>query len=248
MNKIVQCLGLEGREVVSISGCGGKTTLLWRLAGHFRAERVLASTTTKIGSPPKTLYDSLTDARELERLLEPPAPVAPGVHVAGTLYEVEEYIKSLPLSDLEALLPSFDKVLLECDGSRGLPVKGWARHEPVIPDFTTVSACLATIWAEGRPLDGRIVHRPEIFCRISGAAPGEPLSLRHMAAALAHPESMLAQSHGRKILLINQLDEAESMRKAEELLSLFPNEFLQGLDRVVGGSITTGKAEILWKN
>lgn len=233
-------------EVVAICGCGGKTTLLWGLARHFRQERVLVTTSTKIGRPAALLYDSVTDAREVARLA-PPNPVPPGVHLAGTLFEDRTHVKSLPLEDLGALRPNFDKTLIEADGSRLLPVKGWDAHEPVIPEFVTLTVGVATVWAEGRPVDDNTVHRPHIFCRLTGARLGEPLTLAHLAAAAARPQGLMHRARGRKILLINQLDDAAALRRAREFVNLLPQSFLQSLEAVIGASLEQGRADLLYR-
>lgn len=244
MKAIAKSLSLKENEAVAIIGCGGKTTLLWGLARHYDYLRVLATTTTKIGRPKANLYDSVSDAAQLEPLL-PPAIVAPGVHLAGTLYEDATHVTSLPLESIEALLPSFDLVLMEADGSRTLPVKGWGKHEPVVPAFTSTTIGVATIHAEGLAIDERTVHRPEIFCRLSGARPGQALSLAHMAAATAHPEGLMAKAAGRKILLLNQIDSPEALAKAREFKALLPQNFLASLDRVLAVSMHTGSASII---
>lgn len=245
MKAIADLLALKDGDLAAIIGCGGKTTLLWGLARHYRARRVLVGTTTKIGWPPADFYDSLTHAAEIDRLL-PPAQIPPGVHLAGTLYEDKLHIKSLPLSDLEAVHPSFDLVLLEADGSRNLPVKGWAEHEPVIPACASVSIGVATISAEGQPVDERCVHRPDIFCAISGAKPGEAISLAHLAAAAAHPKGLMRRARGRKVLIINQLDDEAALERARAFTALLPADFLAGLHLVMGASFLRGFATPLW--
>lgn len=246
MKKIAELLNLNAREVVSICGCGGKTSLMWGLARHYAAERVLVSTSTKIGHASRDKYDTITDAREIGSMM-PPAIIAPGVHLVGTLHEDKAHVKALPLSDLEALIPGFDKIFIEADGSRLLPVKGWDAHEPVIPAFTTLTIGVATIWAEGRAIDENTVHRPHRFCQLTKAAPGDALSLGHMATAAAHPNGLMGRATGRKILFINQLDDEAAISRAREFVRLLPQDFLDGLEAVIGGSVRHGSAIILHK-
>ena len=48
--RLVEALALKGARVVSLTGSGGKTTLMFAIASEFLAtgERVLLTTTTKI--------------------------------------------------------------------------------------------------------------------------------------------------------------------------------------------------------
>lgn len=246
MKAVADLLALEAGEVVSIAGCGGKTTLMWGLARYYRNQRVLATTSTKIGWPPRDKYDTITDAKDIARLC-PPTALKAGIHLAGTLYDEQAHIKSLPISDLGALCPNFDKIFIEADGSRLLPVKGWDKHEPVIPPFTSVTVGVATIWAEGRNIGENTVHRPHIFCRLTGASMGKTLTLEHMAAATAHPDGLMARAAGRRILLINRLDDAVALKQARAFVKLLPTSFLNELESVVGACLERGSATLLWK-
>lgn len=249
MKAIADLLALKDGDVASIIGCGGKTTLLWGLARHYRKRRVLVSTTTKIGWPPTTYYDSLIQTGQTASLL-PPAQIPPGVRLVGSLHNAADknHILSLPPDELAALCPGFDLVLLEADGSRNLPVKGWAEHEPVIPQYSSVTIGLATISAEGRPVDERLVHRPDIFCAISGAKPGEAIGLAHLAAAAAHPRGLMRRAVGRKIIIVNQLDDAAALERARAFTALLPPDFLSGLQLVMGASFLRNFAAPLWEN
>lgn len=244
MKNIANLLSLRPHEVMSIIGCGGKTTLLWGLARHYSAQAVLVSTTTKIGWPAPGICSSMTDAKQIGALI-PPAMPSPGIHLAGTLYDDKAHIKSLPVSDLEAILPGFDKAFIEADGSRNLPLKGWAAHEPVVPDFCTVTVGITTISAEGDIVNEKNVHRPNIFCRLSGAQMNGPVTLEHMAAAVAHPEGLMARAAGRKVLLVNQLDSPADFAKAEEFVSLLPSGFIERLEMIIGASLENDSGKIL---
>ena len=73
------CLGIGGKEVVSIYGAGGKTALLYRLAGELAGGAgkavTLVTTTTKIYQPPGLpliLCRALSEAKD--QLQAVPAP------------------------------------------------------------------------------------------------------------------------------------------------------------------------------
>ena len=54
-----------------------------------------------------------------------------------------------------------DFIIAEADGSRGLPIKAPATHEPVIPPASALVVAVAGLSALGRPLD-EVCHRPEL--------------------------------------------------------------------------------------
>jgi len=104
------------------------------------------------------------------------------------------------LTDLSA---KAELTLLECDGSSGLPLKGWASHEPVVPCFTTVTIGILPLWAIGRQVCESVVHRMPEFCRIAGAEPGETVTAMHLARVIGHSEGLFAQERGRRVLFLN---------------------------------------------
>ncbi|MCL2828957.1 MAG: selenium cofactor biosynthesis protein YqeC [Oscillospiraceae bacterium] len=186
-------LQLKLGDVVSVVGSGGKTSLLFRLAEECRDKFVLISTTTKMLRPDSGQYDW-----DISR----GASIQPGINL---LYggEVGEKITAPPLGQIRALRPADGLTLLECDGSKGKPLKGWVDDEPVIPAFSTVTIGVLGLWALGQRVDNRTVHRIERFCRLTGATPGEPVSLDHLAAIVEHPEGLFHRARGRRVLFLN---------------------------------------------
>lgn len=256
MEQVVRAIGVGDKECISICGCGGKTTLLWGLAKLYRAQKILVAPTAKIGRHKTELYDSFTSAEDLDGYLSGgDAPAAAlgavygnGVHLLGSPAADGFHLNSAPLSLLEKAAPYFDKVLMEGDGSRTLPLKGWAEYEPVIPAFTTLSIGVITLWPVGLPLSGEYVHRMEIFCKTSGAVPGELISLEHVAASIVHPGSMFRNMIGRRVLLINQVESRESRELALDFIKLLPGAFLQSIERVVCTSLQQGQGEVLYRS
>ena len=119
-----ELLGLK-KGVCAVIGSGGKTTLL-RTLGEELPGRVILCTTTHIlpfaGIP---LYTGAGEG-ELERLLAEHSVVCVGQPGA----EGKLTASQLPVEVLAGLA---DYVLVEADGSKRLPLKAHAPHEPVIP-------------------------------------------------------------------------------------------------------------------
>lgn len=197
--KLVPFLKPE-RGITAIIGSGGKTTLL-RTLGQELPGRVILCTTTHImpfvGLP---LYTGGAEA-ELAGLLAERSMVCigrPGPE--GKL--------TAPALSMEALMKAADYVLVEADGSRRLPIKAHASHEPVIPPESKKIICVVGASGFGRRIE-ETVHRPEVFCRLTGAKEEDRLTPALAARAIAR-EGLARQ------VFVNQVEEAEDWAGAEE--------------------------------
>ncbi len=188
-------LRIHPKDVVALAGGGGKTTAMFRLAEELRAQdqRVVTTMTTKI-------FVSQMDRAPARLILEGagallaqlPALLADHGHVliaGGTIVE-QDKVEGVPpaLLDRVAAHPAVDAVIVEADGSRRLPFKAPADHEPVIPASATILAPLVGLDVLGQPLDDAHVHRPGLVVALTGAALGDPVTPELIAAVLAHPD------------------------------------------------------------
>ena len=234
----VDLLKLKPGDVISIVGSGGKTSLLFRLAreSRGRGQTVHLSTTTKMLRPDSGQYD---------RDISHGANIQPGINllyggVAG------EKITAPPTDQIRALCPVDGLTLLECDGSRGRPLKGWADYEPVVPAFTTVTVGFLGLWALGRPVDDLTVHRMVQFCRLTGAAPGELVSLDHLAAVIQHPAGLFQKAQGRQVLFLNFRQGEPGIAQAMALVERLRPALGRNLT-ILAGDIHGDAIQTLWE-
>lgn len=216
--------GQGAPPVVTVVGSGGKTALI----------ELLARQLTQGGR--KTLAGPTTKMR--------PLPPIPGVTMTGRLNRESGKLESLPLPELERAIRDYDLVLLEGDGSRGLPLKGWAPHEPVIPRFTLFTVGILPVWPLGKILSEELVHRLPLFCALTGAKPGEALRADHLAALVngrAGQRSLFSEAQGEKILFISQIEDDAAHLKARELAALLA----PGLAAVIAGSARLDRLVLL---
>ena len=209
-----EAFSIRKGDAAAIVGCGGKTGLMMRLAEENRRFRTLIATTTRIFPPSPGQID-----RELEQV---ETPVLPGATLAHGGLDPQG--KLMPPKEPETLREWFDYSFWECDGSRTLPLKGWAEHEPAVPDFASLTIGVCALWPLGRPADKEIVHRPDLFCRMTGCLPGEPVRLAHIAAMVSSPEGMFRGSRGRRVLFVNQTESEQGWELARQLCELLPSD------------------------
>ena len=180
-----QHLGLADRELVSIVGAGGKSTILFALGRDLNAAgaRVILTTTTRVGeNQPEGHICWSAEPAVVEAALGLGLPVfvaanrAPGKIVGPSPAEV----------DLLFERAGADYVVVEADGAAGMAIKAPADHEPVIPSASTTVVVVASIAAIGHPISA-VAHRPERVAGLIGAHPGDRLTLDGVAAVLLHP-------------------------------------------------------------
>ena len=225
--------GIRPGDVVSLVGCGGKTSLQNRLAAENRDRTVLLTTTTKIRPPAGDTVDHRPQI---------PADLRRGVNLVFGR-EAEGKLTGLTPGQLAAWLPGAEITLIEADGSKGLPLKGWAAHEPVVPAATTITIGVCTVRPVGGRCNAGLVHRPEEFRRLTGAAPGEPVTVAHIAAMAGRSTGMFARAAGRRLLMINQVERPQDAELARLLaLQLRPYD-PEGWLECFMGSIQNGTVE-----
>lgn len=140
----------EGKGFISITGGGGKTTLL-SLIGKELAERglsVLLTTTVKVMSPYLHNYSAdliFEDEKVLGHVPEKGKIVFYAEH--HTL-DMKKWIAPR-METLDILSSFYDVVISEADGSRGLPLKIHTERDPVIHPRTTAVIAVMGLWGVG---------------------------------------------------------------------------------------------------
>jgi probable selenium-dependent hydroxylase accessory protein YqeC len=190
-------------------------------------------------------YDIMIDS--VPALLS--GPVSAGITVAGRLDTAK--LLSFPLDALEKAAARYDLVLMEGDGSQGRPLKGWADWEPVVPSFTDFTVGIIPIRPLGLPVSEATVHRLALFSALTGAAGGDIVRPAHLVSLVtgAFPpgggRGLFAAARGKKILFINQVEDGEEMKKAEDLAAMLPGAFRKGLYAVLAGSVRLDGVAVL---
>jgi len=159
---LTEALGLDllRKDVISAVGAGGKTTILERLAAELsgNGRKVLTTTTTHLALPEEGVFFS-DQPEEIIEVLGMRTVV-----IAGHRFGLDK-IEGLPVDVYTDLCEAADTVLVEADGSRGLPLKTPAAHEPCIPPNTTRLLILAGLDSIGHEID-EVCHRPDEVRRI----------------------------------------------------------------------------------
>ena len=127
---------LENSKATAIIGGGGKSSLMAVLGEEYRrrGETAVMTTTTHIRPPEQNGYMG-EDAAVLSDLL-----VTHRLMTVGTMSEERKFGPSPLLEQLPRLA---DHVIIEADGTKGLPLKVPNDQEPVIPAFADTVVAVA---------------------------------------------------------------------------------------------------------
>lgn len=217
---------LENSKTTAIIGGGGKSSLMAVLGEEYRrrGETAVMTTTTHIRPPEQNGYMG-DDAAVLSDLLV--------THRLMTVGIMSEERKFGPSPLLEQLPRLADHVIIEADGTKGLPLKVPNDQEPVIPAFADTVVAVAGLSALGRPL-GEVCHRPELALLRFGFSPDCMVTPELMSVLLTSPLAQRKDVGARRyLILLNQMDQADET-KLIELAHLLVQK---GVERVVAAAL-----------
>lgn len=217
--------------LVALVGGGGKTSLMYSLASEWKVRglMVAATTTTAIRDPRRETGRNVDLVVVDSRLKDGGhtgytfAPV-PGITVYGSsVCESDGKMSGISVDAVSALSNVYGAVVVEADGSRMLPVKAPDDHEPVLPLRISILIGVIGLDCLGRPMDGNTVHRPELFAKVSGCAPGEPIQPCHLEQLVLSPSGLFkdVRPGTAKVLVLNKSDSvsADVLQSVERLMS-----------------------------
>jgi probable selenium-dependent hydroxylase accessory protein YqeC len=202
--KLFSLLDLNMGDMVSIVGAGGKTTLMFRIAEELRRDyKCLVTTTTKIFVPDMEAFDFMAvgsnDFRQLREIRKS------GIYVYGSGINEEKKLLGISLEMLDREFSYFDFTIVEADGSKRKPVKGWNEGEPVISSRTSRTIGVLSIEALGKVVNDNNVHRVKEFLNITGLEENGIISIEALAGMVFHPKGLFKGSAGERILFIIKL-------------------------------------------
>ena len=213
----------QGAFVIAFVGAGGKTSAIFTLARELREHRVIVTATTKLRDPrleagrnldavvvEKDLAERVGDAgvelAHTPRAGEGPLVLASAVE-AGTL----KFVGIHP-DRVAGLRSACDFVLVEADGSRGLPVKAPTGNEPLLPDCADLVVGVMGLDCLGLPLGAGTAHRPDVLGALVGCASGELIRPQHLLRLARSPQGLFkgVPDGTRKAILLNKAELAPS--------------------------------------
>lgn len=212
MKKLCQIFNIEKNDIISITGSGGKTSLMEKLGEELKTEgRVLITTSTKIKRPTNDKIDYIFDSFDSytkvdeENILVAMGELDPKTNKLGAILE----------KDLEKIKDDFDYILIEADGCRNLPLKMWKSHEPVIYDLSSKAIGVFSAKILNRKIESDFIYNYEDFTKIiKDAYVNEEVFLKLIQAK----PGIFGDFKKDRYIYFNQVDSLEEKDKIKEIL------------------------------
>lgn len=228
--QLQQALRTSLSTTIAFTGAGGKTTALFQLAKSLsKNSPVIVTASAHLGVWQTPLANQHLTVESPEQLADIPQSLQGITLITGAIAgDRTQPLDEDTLNALNLFCVSRDiPMLIEADGSRQKPLKGWADHEPPIPPFVEHVVEVVGLSGLGKPLSDETVHRAEIFARSSGLKLGEIVTPEALARVLTH--SLGGQKNipfaVRKTLLLNQADTPELQSLAHGLVPQLLSSF-----------------------
>jgi probable selenium-dependent hydroxylase accessory protein YqeC len=223
MKTLTELFDIKKGDVVSITGTGGKTSLLFKLGNELRKNnRVLITTSTKIYMPAKRDYDFMYT---MEEYMNDKNKNHDGATVICSKYIKEENkLIGIKDEDLENVMEDFDVVLIEADGSKMLPLKAWKEYEPPILKTTTKSIGVFPVDMIGEKISRDKIYNYEDFIGFtSGLSRVDNVTVGKICS---DKNGIFKNSRGSLYLFINRADDSEQLQKAWDLAAYLKENVL----------------------
>lgn len=224
---------IEQSDIVSVTGAGGKTSLILALAQDLKkCGPVLVTTSTKM-----RITKSQVDHLHLG--YDPNIKVISNKSY-GIFARVNEKSKQegLRQDQINGLKDKFSYILVEADGSRMLDFKFWKDHEPVIYNNSTKAIGVFSIKMLGQNIGKNNTYKYQDYIKYTKTK----LIDEKLVLALVDDDNTYFKDHkGQKIFFINQVESPDEKILARKLvLYLSKNSKRKDLNYVYG-SVKNGK-------
>ena len=240
-----ESLGLKARELISLVGAGGKTTLMFRLARDLITEgkKVVTTTTTKILEPSSGETAFLFVDRDEEKLKQ---SVCSHLDKYKHITIASERLGSRKLKGVSSGLVNdlwnsheFDYLIIEADGASGRPIKAPREGEPVIPSSTTLLVAILGVDGVGMELNEKNAFQPELISKLTGIPIGGKVTDEAMAVLMTDPEGIFkgAPPSSRVVAFLNKVDIPDGIAKAKRVAEKIIKKKHPQIERVVLGQL-----------
>ncbi|MBV1759287.1 MAG: putative selenium-dependent hydroxylase accessory protein YqeC [Dethiosulfatibacter sp.] len=200
-------IDLNKKTVITVTGSGGKTTIISELAEQLvkTGKRVIITTTTHIYLPHFNNAITVLGIDMLARL----NPRHQVIIFAGKCINSDNKLKGFTTEEIVRIHknPSIDFIIIEGDGSKRLPVKGYEFYEPVVPYLTDILISVIGLNAIGKIVNDESVHRISKFQKITGKTYGDVIEKQDIVKLILSSDGYFKSRGKKNYLILNQVND-----------------------------------------
>ncbi|HSQ90336.1 selenium cofactor biosynthesis protein YqeC [Romboutsia sp.] len=215
LDKLENMIKLGPKEIISVVGAGGKTSFINYIANKYKDKmRVLITATTKIYVPSKNIYNNIHMLDEDKKII---ISKDLGITVIGKYINKEKKIVGLDFKELEHLIPKFDLILIEGDGSKRKKLKGWNNKEPIVYPKSTKTIGILDITSYNMEINDKNIHRLEELRKITNIN-NTKVDINNLVDIVLNKNGLFKNACGQEILLINRIKSNHDKNIAKQLI------------------------------
>lgn len=204
---MLESFNIKKGDIITITGAGGKTSLMFSLAKKLaNLGRVLVTTTTKIFVPDLVEFEELVvEDRVIKGLNK-------NIFIYGEKIENGK-LHSMRYEQIFELKEKFDFILIEGDGAKEKKIKAWNETEPCIPNFSTKVIGVINLDIISMKLEEKNIHRFEIFKSIFPDFIEKRVSAEFLFEYIKKGEFFKEALSKEKYVFFNGIDGVEYLEK-----------------------------------
>lgn len=230
MKNLFDLIDLKNGDIVSVVGSGGKTTFMYKLSKELSNKKVIITTSTKMFIPKEDEKFNIIFLNESKNI-----NLEKGINfLIGEIVSENKFHTNVEL--INENVYGFDYLLIESDGSKRKPLKGWNETEPVISKRTNKTVGIIPIDIIGKIAKEDIIHRIEKFSKISLISEGEEITPEAIANVISSKNGLFKNSVGEKILFLNKIENKKQYEMACKLLKILERKNIN-INKIIGGSL-----------
>ncbi|MEG1409968.1 MAG: selenium cofactor biosynthesis protein YqeC [Terrisporobacter sp.] len=277
---LIHAFEIKNKDIITIVGAGGKTSLMFSASSLLRIDfKVLVTTTTHIYVPDDKLYDemimlsdfennkisnkdenlnennedkSFNEKYNKEKLDYIFRDNKRGIYLVGNNIINNCKIKGLTFEQLDKVIPYFDIVIIEGDGSKEKCIKGWNDSEPVIYPKTTKTIGVVDITSVGLDINEDNIHRLDRFLeiikndshnKVYDSAENfkyslcDKVNINHLKNMILNKNGLFKVSRGERILFINKVENINNKKNSLKLIESIKDKWSFNVDSFIYGSV-----------
>ena len=124
----------------------------------------------------------------------------------------------------------FDSIIVEADGSKGLPLKSYGEYEPPIPQSSDLVILVIGVDGFYQPIE-EVVHRPEIYAAMTRSRLRSPVTAKNYLRHFRNANGALKNVPDCPVLvMLNRIDLLKDREVLAELIpGLLSNERVEAV-------------------